>query len=40
MSEWSWVTLGYLAAYGALAGYVTTLLRKAVTLRRRRDKTR
>jgi hypothetical protein len=39
-SEWAWVAGGYVAAYAALGGYLAVLVRKAVTARRRRDKTR
>jgi len=35
MSEWAWVTAGYVIAYGSLAGYTLTLVRRARALRRR-----
>ena len=28
MSEWSWVVLGFVLTYGALAGYVVSLVRR------------
>lgn len=35
MSEWFWVTLGYGTAYGALGGYLLTIIRRRALLRRR-----
>lgn len=35
MSEWAWVTAGYVIAYGGLAGYALSLVRRVRTLRRR-----
>ena len=35
MSEWDWVTAGYVIAYGGLVGYVLSLARRVWGLRRR-----
>lgn len=40
MSQWSWVALGYAVTYGALGGYLLSLRRRRVRLRRRLEERR
>lgn len=40
MSEWGWVALGFGITYGAMGGYLLTLLRRAATVRRRLEQLR
>lgn len=40
MSEWTWVAVGFLVAYGSLAGYVAILARRVVRVRRQEEKLR
>jgi hypothetical protein len=34
MSEWAWVVLGYVIAYSSLGGYLVSLARRRVRVRR------
>lgn len=40
MSEWAWVAVGFVVAYGSLAGYILLLTRRSVRVRRERDRLR
>ena len=35
MSDWTWVALGYLVAYGGITGYAISLHRRTTRARRR-----